>query len=164
MARILIGWASRAGAATDVAEVLADEFRGSGLHVDLADLKGPPDAEGRDLVVLGSGVQAGQWYPEAATWIAANRSSLKQTRVAVFNVCLNAADPAKRDQSLGYNRAIAGKVSPISQESFGGRYVPEKVSWFKRQFLRTLQKPAQDHVDEVAVRAWAQELVTLVEG
>lgn len=164
MARVLIGWASRAGAATYVAEVLADELRRAGVDVDVAGLKCSPDADGYDVVVLGSGVQAGQWYPEASAWISTYRAELAATRVAVFNVCLNAADPSKRDESLGYNRAIVGKLSPVAQESFGGRYVPEKVSWVKRQFLRTLQKPAQDHVDETAVRAWARELVGLVGG
>ncbi len=162
MARVLIGWASRAGAATDVAEVLADELRSAGHDVDVADVRQAPDADGCDLVVLGSGVQAGQWYPEATAWVSAHRVQLTRTRVAVFNVCLNAADPSKRDESLGYNKAVVGKLSPVAQESFGGRYVPERVSWFKRQFLRTLQKPAQDHVDEAAVRAWGRTLAELI--
>ncbi len=164
MARVLIGWASRAGAATDVAEVLACELRSAGHDVDVADVRNSPAADGRDLVVLGSGVQAGQWYPEATAWVSAHGSELAGVPVAVFNVCLNAANPSKRDESLGYNRTILAKLSPVAQESFGGRYVPEKVSWFKRQFLRTLQKPAQDHVDEDAVRAWGRKLAGLVAG
>lgn len=144
--------------------MLAEELRAAGVDVDVADLKNSPGPNGCALVVLGSGVQAGQWYPEASAWIATHRTELAATQVAVFNVCLNAADPSKREESLGYNKAILGKRSPVAQESFGGRYVPEKVSWVKRQFLRTLQKPAQDHVDETAVRAWARELSGLVEG
>ncbi len=128
MARVLIGWASRAGATTDVAKVLADALRRAGMDVDVADLKSAPDADGRDLVVLGSGVQAGQSYPEATAWVSAHKAQLATTNVAIFNVCLNAADPSKRDESLGYNRAITGRLSPLAQESFGGRYVPEKVS------------------------------------
>ncbi len=162
MARVLIGWASRAGAASDVAEVLASELRTAGHDVDVADVRNLPSAEGRDLVVLGSGVQAGQWYPEATAWISANRTPLEASSVAVFNVCLNAANPSKRDESLGYNRAVLGQLAPVAQESFGGRYVPERVSWFKRLFLRTLQKQAQDHVDEDAVRAWGRTLAQLV--
>ncbi len=162
MARVLIGWASRAGAATDVAELLADELRKGGHDVAVEDLKGSPVGDGRDLVVLGSGVQAGQWYPEATQWIKANEPQLKKTRVALFNVCLNAADPDKRAEALGYNRAVTTKLSPLVEESFAGRYVPAKVSWLKRIFLRTLQKPGQDHVDETAVRSWGRKLGELV--
>lgn len=142
--------------------MLAEELRAAGADVEVADLKSAPCPYACDLVVLGSGVQAGQWYPEAMAWISAQAPELSGGPVAVFNVCLNAANPSKRDESLGYNRAVVGKLSPVAQESFGGRYVPEKVSWFKRLFLRTLQKPAQDHVDETTVRAWGRELTGLL--
>ena len=162
MARVLIGWASRAGAACDIAGLLADELRGLGHDVEVADLRAEPDASTRDLVVLGSGIQAGQWYPEATAWVAANEATLSSTRVALFNVCLNAAHLSKRDESLGYNKAVVSRVDPVAMESFAGRYVPDEVPWFKRLFLRTLQKSAQDHVDQEAVRAWGRELVELV--
>ena len=162
MARVLIGWASRAGATSDIATVLADQMRLRGHDVDVADLKAKPDPSERDLVVLGSGVQACQWYPEATSWVTANASTLAATPVVMFNVCLNAAHPAKRDESLGYNRAMAARVTPAATESFAGRYVPDHVPWFKRLFLKTLQTAPQDHVDENAVRAWADELSELV--
>lgn len=162
MARVLIGWASRAGAASDIAALVADELRALGHDVDVADLRSEPDPSSRDLVVLGSGVQAGQWYPEATTWAMGHEATLLATRVAVFNVCLNAASPAKRDESLNYNKAMTVRLEPVATESFAGRYVPEKVGVLKRLFLRTLQQSAQDHVDEDAVRTWARELVELV--
>lgn len=132
------------------------------MDVDVADVKDSPAMNDRDLVVLGSGIQAGQWYPEVSAWVSVHERELAATPVAVFNVCLNAANPSKRDECLGYNKAMLEKLSSVAQESFGGRYVPEKVSWFKRQFLRTLQKPAQDHVDEGAVQCWARELAEVI--
>ena len=164
MARVLIGWATRAGAAQDIAALLGNELRGLGHDVDVVDLKSAPDGSSRDLVVLGSGVQAGQWYPEATAWASANESTLESTSVAVFNVCLNAANPDKRVESLGYNKAMVARLNPVATETFAGRYVPEQVEWFKRLFLRTLQQPPQDHVDEVAVRAWARELLEYLPG
>lgn len=139
--------------------MLGDEFRRAGHDVDVEDLRTGPDASARDLVVLGSGVQAGQWYPESTAWVTANEASLTATRVALFNVCLNAANGDKRDEALGYNRSLAARVHPVTQESFAGRYVPERVSWVKRMFLRTMQQAAQDHVDEATVRAWGRRLV-----
>lgn len=162
MGRVLIGWASRAGAAHDVADMLGDELRAIGHDVVVVDLKTRPTPLRHDLVVLGSGVQAGQWYSEATAWVSANAEDLAATRVALFNVCLNAANGDKRDESLGYNRPVAARVQPVAEESFAGRYVPEKVSMFKRLFLRTMQQSAQDHVDEAAVRAWARALMELV--
>ena len=162
MGRVLIGWASRAGATSDIAGLLADQLRMRGHDVDVTDLRADPNPAARDLVVLGSGVQACQWYPEATSWVSANASTLETTPVAMFNVCLNAAQPAKRDEALGYNRAVATRITPVAAESFAGRYVPEHVSWFKRLFLKTLRTAPQDHVDENAVRAWGDELSELV--
>ncbi|MDO5737371.1 MAG: flavodoxin domain-containing protein [Propionibacteriaceae bacterium] len=162
MSRVLIGWASRAGAASDIAAFLADEMRMMGHDVEVSDLKQTPDPSSRDLVVLGSGVQAGQYYPEALAWVTANEEALAMTNVAVFNVCLNAANFAKRDASLGYNKAMVSRLGPVAVESFAGRYIPDKVPWFKRLFLRTLQQSAQDHVDEEAVRAWGRDLAGLI--
>lgn len=164
MGRVLVGWASRAGAASDVAAMLADELRIAGHDVDVADLKASPSVAERDLVVLGSGIQAGQWYPEALTWVAANSAQLEECCVALFNVCLNAAEPAKREDSLGYNKVLAGKVLPVAEESFAGRYVPEKVSWVKRLLLRSMKKERQDHVDEAKVRAWGRTLVGVLDA
>ena len=108
--------------------------------------------------MVGSGINAGSWYPEANAWLSAQEAQLRAARVAVFNTCLNAADPAKRDEALGYNRAVADRVQPTASESFAGRFVPEHVSWWRRMFLHTLQKPVQDHLDLDAVRSWASTL------
>jgi menaquinone-dependent protoporphyrinogen oxidase len=159
MGRVLVAYATRGGTARDIAEAIGAVLSASGHEVRLADLRASrPPVEGTDMVVVGSGIGAGSWYPEATAWLAALEPQLRDTRVAVFNACLNAADPAKRAESLGYNRAVAERLRAGASESFAGRFVPEHVSWWRRLFLRTMQKPTQDHLDLDAVRAWASTL------
>ncbi|WP_353081858.1 flavodoxin domain-containing protein [Tessaracoccus lapidicaptus] len=158
MGRVLVAYATRGGAARDIAETVGEVLRASGHAVRVADLKSKPGVDGAELVVLGSGINAGSWYPEATSWLAAEAGALRAARVAVFNACLNAADPAKRDDSLAYNRSVAERVRASASESFAGRFVPEHISWWRRLFLRTMQKPTQDHLDLDAVRAWASTL------
>lgn len=162
MIRILIAYATRAGSTRDVAGILADEFRTLGCDVEAVDLaKVKPSVTDFHMVVVGSGINAGAWFSEAVAWVRTHARELSAMPVAVFNVCLNAADDSdgKREETLAYNDPVAVTLSPVASESFAGRYAPERVGWFQRVLLRTMQKSEQDHVDPARIRAWAQELV-----
>lgn len=158
---VLIGYATRGGTAHDIAQTIADELRPHG-QVRVADLRTNPAVADADLVVLGSGIHTGAWYAEATAWIAEHQAELAATRVAIFNACLNAADSTKYDVALHYNDAVAKTVTPVLNQTFPGRYVPQRVSWWRRLFLRALQKPPQDHLDLNHVRSWAQQLNSLL--
>lgn len=157
MGRILITYATRAGSTTDVAEILGDAVRAAGHDVIVAATDAAPAPDAFDLVVVGSGINATAWYPDALAWLERHAAALAG-RTAMFNVCLNAADPTKRDEALGYNRPAASLVDPLAQASFPGRYVPERVNWWKRVFMRTMQAEPKDHIDPDAIRAWAADL------
>lgn len=157
MASVLVGYATRTASARDVADTVAEVLRDAGHSVRVADLKAQPAVGTDDLVVLGSGIHAGSWYPEATAWVARHSAELGRTRVAVFNTCLGVLE--SRDQGLGYNDAMVGRTGAELSESFAGRYVPEKVGFLRRLLMRTMQKPAQDHFDADTVRAWARTLL-----
>ena len=159
MGKVLVAYATRGGTARDIADTVGSTLRSAGHEVRVADLKSRPAVDDAELVVLGSGVNAGSWYQEATAWVSAQEPALVVTRVAVFNACLNAADPAKRVESLAYNASMAERLGAEASESFAGRFVPEHVSWWRRMFLHTLQRRAQDHLDLEAVRAWASTLI-----
>lgn len=159
MGKVLVAYATRGGTARDIAEAVGSVLRSKGHLVLVADLKSGPGIDGATLVVLGSGINAGSWYPEATAWVEAEEVALREVSVAVFNACLIAADPAKRVESLAYNATMAQRLRAQWSESFAGRFVPEHVSWWRRWFLHTMQKPTQDNLDLGAVRAWASTLL-----
>lgn len=160
MNRVLIGYATRAGSTRDVAGILADEFRTLDCDVDVVDLaRSKPSASGYDLVVVGSGINAGLWFSEATSWARTQAPDLSSVPVAVFNVCMYVAEPDRREETLAYNTQVAKMLDPVASESFAGRYDPEKVNWFKRLLMRSMKKSAQDDVDPATIRAWARELV-----
>ena len=64
MGTVLIGYATRTGAARDVAEEVAGVLRAVGHDVRLANLEQQPPIDGADLVVVGSGINASAFYPE----------------------------------------------------------------------------------------------------
>ncbi|MCC2593696.1 flavodoxin domain-containing protein [Tessaracoccus sp. OS52] len=161
MGRILITYATRSGSTADVANILAGGLRDQGHDVVVADARENPSAVGYELVLAGSGINAGLWFAEATNWLQRNAAVL-EGRTALFNVCLGAVDPAKRNETLAYNDLAARIVEPLNQNSFAGRYVPAQVGFLKRLFLRSLRTQPQDHVDPDAIRAWADELSGLV--
>ncbi|AQP48587.1 hypothetical protein BW730_14845 [Tessaracoccus aquimaris] len=162
MGKILIGYATRTGAAADIAEAIADEFRGAGHEVRVANLDKDPSVDDARLVIVGSGINTAAWYPEAVGWVRASADELRGAKVAVYNTCLNAADPDKRDAALGYNDAVAARCAPISSETFGGRYVPAKVGLLSKLLAKVTGQKAQDHVDCTAARKWARNLHTII--
>lgn len=162
MGKVLIGYATRSGAAADIAEAVADEFRGAGHQVRVANLEDQPRVDDASLVVLGSGINSASWYPEALAWVKESSAELHDTKVAVFNTCLNAADPAKREVALGYNDAVAGRCGSLASETFAGRFEPAKVGFLSKLLARFTGRKAQDHVDGRQAKAWADELLTFL--
>lgn len=164
MGQILIGYATRTGAAADIATAMAETFYAMGHKVRIANLDKDPDVQPADLVVIGSGINAGSWYPEATGWLRRNAEALSATRVAVFNTCMNAVDPAKRESAIAYNDAVAEQCGAVASTSFGGRYVPAKAGLFSRILAKATGQKAEDHVDPAAAREWAGRLLPLVTG
>ncbi|MGA4669498.1 flavodoxin domain-containing protein [Propionibacteriaceae bacterium Y1923] len=160
MSNVLVGYGTRGGATKDVATSIAAGLEHEGHIVRLANLSSPTPLQGIDAVVVGSGIQAGVFYGEVLGWLDQHSGTLAGLPVAVFNVCLTASDPSKHDAAMAYNQAAVGKLTGVvSQEAFAGRYVPEKVTWWKRLLLRGINKDrAQDHVNAELARAWGVEL------
>ena len=158
MVKVLVAYATRSGASEDIARAIADVVRNGAHDVTVVDLAEKPEPDA-DLIVVGSGVNAGAFYPEAISWLARHTERLRGTKVAVFNACLNAADPAKRAESLAYNKVAVDRIGTIASESFAGRFAPARVGWFRRTFLKTMQQEPRDLVDTDAARAWAVELL-----
>lgn len=163
MAKVLVGYATRAGSSADVAAIIADQLREGGHEVTLADLKDQPGVDAFDVVVAGSAIQMQAWLPEAMGWLRLRGPALREKRVAVFNVCMGATEadkPGKREESLGYNDSAKELVTPVAEESFAGRYTPEKVGLIARLLFKAQQKEPKDYIEPEKVRAWATSVVS----
>lgn len=160
MSRILVVYSTRAGTTAHVATILSKGLRAHGHDVTVASASTEPSPDGFDFFVVGSGIIANAWNAEAITWLQDHKSGIDGA-TALFNVCLTAANPAQRDDALKLNKRAASIVAPLAAESFAGRYEPEKVSWWKRIFLRAIQKPPQDHLDPDAITRWSDDLSAL---
>lgn len=70
-----------------------------------------------------------------------------------------AEDPAKREESLGYNKAAQKTIDASAAESFAGRYAPAKVGFLARLLFKAKQQQPQDYLDPDMIRSWAGSIL-----
>lgn len=121
--RVLVGYATRTGSTVGVAEAIGERLGERGFAVDVAPLKENPAIGEYDAVVLGSAVNGGQWLPEAASFVQANREALTHRPVALFCVhIMNLGEDAKtRAKRLAYLDRIREQMTPVAEGFFAGK-------------------------------------------
>jgi menaquinone-dependent protoporphyrinogen oxidase len=169
--KVLVTYASRAGATAGVAEAIGRTLTANGVQAEVRPMQDVKDLTPYDAVVAGSAIQRGQWLPEAMQFIRANRTALAAKPFAAFLVCMTLAMPRANDE---YRRQVAqwlepvrAMVPPVSEGLFAGVLDIGKVpSWADRlKFRLSVAMGAWsegDHRDWEAVRAWAVELKPLL--
>lgn len=157
MSRILIAFATRGGATSQIAGLLAKELRHLDHDVVVKPAVEALSPEGFDHFIVGSGIAADRWYPEGIGWLKANADALRG-RLSIFAVSLTASDPGQHEKALAYTDQAAEIVEPVERAAFAGRYAPDKSSWLGRMLMRIMGHQEQDHVDAEAVEAWGREI------
>jgi menaquinone-dependent protoporphyrinogen oxidase len=167
--KILVTYASRAGATAGVAEAIAKTLVESGLQVELVPLKSVKDIAPYQAVVAGSAVQDRQWLPEAMQFIRANQVELNKRPFAMFSVCMTLAmrDGEKyRPQVKEWMAPVRALVRPASEGLFAGVLDIQKIPSFSNRLkfrvsVATGVWSEGDHRDWVAIQEWAEGLCTL---
>jgi menaquinone-dependent protoporphyrinogen oxidase len=173
--RVLIGYGSRYGSTADIAEAMAKTVQevsdqakaaqGVGIQVDLINLKkaAPPSPlEDYDLVVIGSGIQAGRWTKEPLEFIKDNLDVLSRTKVALFVVCGYAASPDKCDfaQSEFLDKIVEEypDLAPISTGLFPGVFDFSKYNFAVKALVKRIvtqqMKPGEKVPEKIDYRDW----------
>lgn len=155
---VLVAVASRHGGTRGIAEAIADELRGASLTVDLHEAGEVDDLAGYDAVVLGSGVYAGNWLPEAKQFAERHHDALSALPVWLFSSGpLGTDDPMPHDDP---DRLAAPMKDTAVRDHriFVGRLDPAELGFGERLIARVVRAPAGDFRDWDAIRAWAREI------
>ncbi len=161
--RVLVGYATRNGSTTGVAEKLGETLASMGHVVDVKPVGEASDLDGYEAVVLGSAVNGGTWLPEAVEFASANKDVLGGIPVAVFcvhamNCGTDESETAKRRAYLDAARAI---VRPSAEGYFEGRGPsPKDTFWLALWAFRAFggHVVEGDGRDWAKIETWAREL------
>ncbi len=174
--KVLLCYGSRYGTTTEVVQEMAKTAEGLGAKIDTVFLKKdrlPTSLLDYDLIIIGSGIQAGQWTKEPLKFIKNNLESLSKQKVALFVVCGYAGNPEKCDEAqLLYLDNISEKypgLSPISTALIGGVFDFSKYNFAVRTLVKSIikaQMPSGEEIPEKVdfrdwdkIRDWIQQLL-----
>jgi menaquinone-dependent protoporphyrinogen oxidase len=168
--RILVTYASRAGATAGVAEAIGQTLIDGGASVDVRPVQEVHDLGPYSAVVVGSAIQGGAWLPEAVQFLQTHRAALNQKPCALFLVCMTLAMPSGdryREQVAAWMAPVRALVQPVSEGLFAGAFDLGKVPSFAdrlkfRVSILTGVWPTGDHRDWRSIDAWAASLPPLL--
>jgi menaquinone-dependent protoporphyrinogen oxidase len=159
---VLVTAASKHGATTEIAGVIADSLREAGLTVDLRDLDGALDPAPYDAVVLGSAIYAGRWLAPARAFVERHGATLAERPVWLFSSG-PIGDPPLPAGDSPETAAMADRISARGHRTLAGRLDRSELGFVERAITRALKAPDGDFRDWEEVRAWATEIALAVE-
>ncbi len=162
--RLLVAYASFAGATQEIAHALGRTLGSRGFSVDVVPLTQCGSPRGYDFVIIGSGVYGSQWRPEALEFIPTHQDVLKRVPVAFFSACL--AGLSKDAGTLSEHKTtvygpLRKLVAPVDTVLFAGRINALGASLFLPNWIAKAV-PTMDFRDWDRIRAWGQQVFSEV--
>lgn len=155
---ILIAVASKHGSTREIAQTIAEDLCTQGLAVDLQDAGEVSSVAGYQAVVLGSGIYAGSWLPEAKRFAEQHRTELARLPVWLFSsgpIGLEDPQPHDDPQKLA---APLGDVIVRDHRIFVGKLDRQQLGFGERLIARVVSAPEGDFRDWEAIHQWADEI------
>lgn len=165
MNRILVTYATRAGATAEVAAYMAEVLRRStGTTVDVQNVQMVREVQNYDAVVIGSAIRMGHWLPEAVEFVKKNHETLSHIPVAYFLVSglLRQDTPEMRHEVLTYLDHVRAICEPVSIGLFAGEIDYSKIDGLDRSIAEAVSSGEGDWRNWEAIRRWTQSLLALL--
>jgi menaquinone-dependent protoporphyrinogen oxidase len=162
--KILVAYASRAGATGEVADAIGQVLCETGAAVEVSPVNDVTNLDPYQAVVLGSAIYMGSWMPAAVNFLDQHRQALSQIPVATFTVSMLMVDRPEEHQQLIAKHFTESeqqpRFQPVSNAIFAGRIAYDKLSFFYRSIAKMMKAEEQDKRDWPAIQGWARSLAS----
>jgi menaquinone-dependent protoporphyrinogen oxidase len=151
------------GSTREIAERIAGQLRASGLEAEAVPAGERPDPSGWHAFVVGAGIYAGHWHPDAIEYVRANRAVLSEHPVWLFSSgpvgsAATRHEPAE-PKEIGEVRNLVG---PRDHRTFGGAFDRANVDQAglgpASTFIAARLIPEGDFRDWGEIEAWASHI------
>ena len=162
MSKILVTYGSRYGSTKEIANHIGETLEKQGHEVEVTRANKSVAVDPYDMVVVGSGIQAGGWHKDASNFLRLNGSTLKWKKIALFVSCGDYMEKAKHEESKQkYLVDVAEKngLTPVSYGFFGGTFdLTGKKGFLYNMFMKMvkgdLEKKGYNTEGVVDFRNW----------
>lgn len=156
--KILVAYASRAGATAEIAEEVGKVLAAEGLKVDVLPIQKVTTLEPYTALVLGSAARIGRLIPETTRFVRRHSKAIQNIKVAYFVSCLTMFKdtPEARATVTGYLKPLVKIKEPLDIGLFGGVMEPEKIPGVWSRIMKNAERG--DYRDWEAIRTWAKEV------
>ena len=152
--KVLVGFASRHGATSQIAESIGDVLSARGHDVIVRPTEEVSSVGGFDAVVLGSAIYMGHWLAPARKWVDRHGDELAARPVWLFSSG-PIGDPPKPDPDSIDVEHIVAVTHARDHRVFGGELDKGKLSFKEKLAVGAVKAPEGDYRDWDEIRKWA---------
>jgi menaquinone-dependent protoporphyrinogen oxidase len=161
--RILVAYASKCGATSDISVAITYALCAGGLSAELKIADHVASFEGYQGVVLGTAIYMGKPLKDAVSFIEKFGGKMAGIPFALFDVCLTMKEktPENEKTALDYLNAITHVVTPVKTAAFAGRINYATLPPLYRMFAQADTGgilAEGDFRDWTAIGTWAKDL------
>jgi menaquinone-dependent protoporphyrinogen oxidase len=157
--RVLVTYASKYGATSEIAEKIGDVLREKGLQVDVIPANRVGDPSVYKAIVLGSAAYIGQWRKEAVKFLNSNKELMAERPVWLFSSGPTAeGDPIELVKGWRFPeklKPVIDSIQPRDVTVFHGVLDVNKMNFIEKFMINKVKAPLGDFRDWDSITAWA---------